>query len=203
MCCLGAGRFSVAKIGSCFRTEEKISDQQENQTMNHHFLQRIEEADPHVERDPSQRKPTRPVVASQQKCPTDNCNKFSEFDQKIAIVKRMPRQDLAEVVNKTDSPDTDINAGKDCYREGTFVHRREISSTSVSIRLCYKATVPGSFENFSDEPYVSERVQHSALQHPSDRTRPGRGVRVFLYWTVLGSSGGQGSHMDRSGVLHE
>src|SRR5207302_759410 len=63
-CCLGAGRFSVAKIGSCFRTEEKIGDQQENQTMNHHFLQRIEKADPHVERDPSQRKPTRPVVAS-------------------------------------------------------------------------------------------------------------------------------------------
>src|SRR2546429_7573837 len=133
----------------------------------------------------------------------DNCNKFSEFDQKIAIVKRMPRQDLAEVVNKTDSPDTDINAGKDCYREGTFVHRREISSTSVSIRLCYKATVPRSFENFSDEPYVSERVQHSALQHPSDRTRPGRGVRVSLYWTVLGSSGAQCSHLDRNGVLHE
>src|SRR2546429_4581473 len=96
-----------------------------------------------------------------------------------------------------------INAGKDCYREGTFVHRREISSTSVSIRLCYKATVPRSFENFSDEPYVSERVQHSALQHPSDRTRPGRGVRVFLYWTVLGSSGAQCSHLDRNGVLHE
>jgi hypothetical protein len=40
--------------------------------MNHHFLQRIEEADPHVERDLGQRKPPRPVVASQQKCSTDN-----------------------------------------------------------------------------------------------------------------------------------
>jgi hypothetical protein len=137
VCCLNAGRFAVAKIGSCFRMEEKIGNQQEDQAMNCHFLQRIEEADPHVERDPCQRKPTRPVVASQQKCSTDNCNKFAKFHQKIAIVKRMSRQDLAEVVNKADSPDTDIDAGEDRYGEGTFVHRREKGSTSVSIPLCY------------------------------------------------------------------
>ena len=46
MCCLNVHRFSVAKIGSCFKTEEKIGKQQTNQTMNHHFLERIEEADP-------------------------------------------------------------------------------------------------------------------------------------------------------------
>jgi hypothetical protein len=171
--------------------------------MNDHFLQRIEEADPHVERDPGQRQPTRPVVASQQKCPTDKGNNFSEFDQKIVHLKRMPRQDLLEVVNKTDRPDTDIDAGEHSYREGTGDHRFEIRNTSISILLCCTATVSASSENFADEPQVAERVEHSALQHPGDRTRPGRGVGVFLYRAVLGRSRAYCLCLDRHWVSDE
>jgi hypothetical protein len=84
---------------------------------------------------------------------------------------------------QSDSPYSDMDAGKDRHSEGAFVHRREISSTSVSVPLRYRATVPGLFENLSDEPNVPERIRHSALQHPSDGTRPGHSVRVFLVWT--------------------
>src|SRR5437867_10284888 len=58
-------------------------------------------------------------------------------------------------------------------------------------------------ENLPDKPDVTERVDDGALEHPPDRPRSYRRVRMFPHWTVLDSAGGQRLPVDRDGVVHE
>jgi len=59
------------------------------------------------------------------------------------------------------------------------------------------------FEDFSYEPHVPERVHHSALEHPPDRVRSSRRVRMFLDWTVLDRSSVQHLPVHGDGIVHE
>jgi hypothetical protein len=41
-----------------------------------------------------------------------------------------------------------------------------------------------SLENLSDQPQMTEGVQHGPLQHPFDGARTIQGVFVLVHWTV-------------------
>jgi hypothetical protein len=50
---------------------------------------------------------------------------------------------------------------------------------------------------------VTERVDHSALEHSPDRAGSQRRVRVFPDWAVLDSSSGQRIPVHHDGIVHE
>ena len=55
-------------------------------------------------------------------------------------------------------------------------------------------------EDFPDQPQVTERVQDRTLKHPSNRSRSGHGVHMFLYRAVAGRPGGDGAIVHLRGI---
>src|SRR5271165_963571 len=58
-------------------------------------------------------------------------------------------------------------------------------------------------EDSSDQPQMTERVHHSALEHALDRVRSVHCVLVLNDWTVLSCSRGQSLSMHCDGVVHK
>src|SRR5215472_12014946 len=63
---------ATGKVGSHLGAVEKISDEHEEHRMKHHLLCRVEEADCHMEGEPGQGEPARPVSAEEHEDPTHN-----------------------------------------------------------------------------------------------------------------------------------
>jgi hypothetical protein len=59
--------------------------------MDYQFVHRVEDAQNHVECDPGERKPARPVMAQEQKYSANNRNKLGEFRRhSIRLTSQQP-----------------------------------------------------------------------------------------------------------------
>jgi hypothetical protein len=123
---------STPKITIGLRPEEDPGNHSAEQTVNGELTKRIKGAQDHVEGDPGKREPAGPVMALQQKYSAEKRKKLGEFDEEIAIVKGMSRQDVAEMENKTNETDQYINAGEDRYGETTLVRIHDGNSARGS-----------------------------------------------------------------------
>ena len=127
--------FSMLKVGSRARSEEKIGDHGQEQTVNHYLLQRIEEADCHVERNPGEREPSCPIAASQQEHSTHECNELGELDQRVLELKGVPRENLGEMSDKANRAHDQIDRGEDRYGDWAFAHDSCASLSDAQLRL--------------------------------------------------------------------
>src|ERR1700681_4589909 len=82
------------------------------------------------ERHPGKRKPTRPVVASEHKCPTDKRKELGEFDPDCLVLKR---HQFPEVVSEADDAHRQVHASNDRHREGAFVRIHGSTSSTASL----------------------------------------------------------------------
>src|SRR6185437_7549610 len=95
-----------------------------------------------------ERKPARPVAASEHKCSTHNRQELDEFDPDGVVLKRIPRQELGQVVNKADRTHRYIQTSEDRHGEGAFVRIHGSTSNTASLgsssSACGGRTAPAS-----------------------------------------------------------
>ena len=140
------------KVAARCRAEQKISQDCAKQNVNCQLGQRVEGAQDHVGSDPDERKPARPVMAAEHKHSTHNRDETDQFDPYQAVLKRMLRVELGEVISEANRTYHYVHASDDGHGERTVVHI-----------MVFIGSKPILFEHLSDEPHVPERVRHGAL----------------------------------------
>src|SRR6185312_10907170 len=82
----------------------------------------MEQAEAHVECNPRDGEPPRPIFRAKHKCAADNCSQFNKDYPDNVILKWMLNLILAEMKDKRDHANHDVHPTDDCDSERTLVH---------------------------------------------------------------------------------
>jgi hypothetical protein len=157
--------------------KESPRNQRTDDTVHENLINRMKGAQDHVESNPGERQPARPVVAQKHEHAADDCQSLGECDPETVVLQYGY---FAKMISEAHDSDRDVYAGKNRDRDGARIRDHGSSQLGMASGCeLFRLPLLVSFTRIGGDEPRDGPCSCAAIEHSSRGAWTAKGIRLI------------------------